>query len=220
MLNGKLKGKKIDSSGVNSEFCRPTSSNVAQIFFNTINGNSCYSGLFSNSVTFVDLFAGTGRIGFDALGLGCGKVVFIEKNSSAISKIKENAKTLLLDDVCSFFQKDVYRSIDWVFENATSKESDNIIFFDPPYKEIDEFFELISKLIKAQIIFTNIPLLVGEFNYALFKKYTLGKLSLRIDKKIENSELVGLFKRLFDCELDVKLKQISSDKGLIFIQKQ
>ncbi len=81
-----------------------------------------------NSTQVLDLFAGSGALGFEALSRGAEHVTFVEIDSRVISVARENAEDLGVEDMCSFVRADalVYlsRHIDRKFD---------LVFADPPY---------------------------------------------------------------------------------------
>jgi 16S rRNA (guanine966-N2)-methyltransferase len=84
----------------------------------------------------LDLFAGTGALGIEALSRGAGSVVFVDEDRQSISAIKKNlAKTKLQGRVR---QQEVFRFL----QQADPREKFDIIFADPPYDkpESDESF--------------------------------------------------------------------------------
>jgi 16S rRNA (guanine966-N2)-methyltransferase len=79
--------------------------------------------------TFLDLFAGSGSVGFEALSHGAAQATFIEKNREHFQLIKKNALTLRVVDRCIIRQMDVSAFIE---ANQTAYD---IIFADPWYEE-------------------------------------------------------------------------------------
>lgn len=104
---------------------RPTTDRIKETLFNMIS-----HGLFDAS--FLDLFAGSGGIGIEALSRGAKEAVFVEKNSKAVSCIKDNLKHTHLEENANVLQMDVLMALSRL-ENA-GKEFD-YIFMDPPYNQ-------------------------------------------------------------------------------------
>lgn len=101
---------------------RPTSDKVKETLFNII-APRLYD------VKFLDLFAGSGGIGIEALSRGARKAVFIEKDKNALSCIKKNLETTHFTDIADVVPYDVLSSL----YNLDSREPFDIIFMDPPY---------------------------------------------------------------------------------------
>lgn len=77
--------------------------------------------------TFLDLFAGVGAMGLEALSRGARFATFVEKERPVFGLIKKNAENLGCQDRCRFVQGDVLKFC------AQEKGQYDIIFADPPY---------------------------------------------------------------------------------------
>ena len=77
----------------------------------------------------LDLFAGTGAIGFEAASRGAGRVVSVEASRDIASAIEEAAKDLGVDDVVEVFQAPVERAL-YRLEGPF-----DIVYLDPPYAD-------------------------------------------------------------------------------------
>ena len=125
----------------------------------------------------LDLFAGSGSYGFEALSRGASQVTFVDKGSDAIKSIKKNAESLKRKNV-SIFCSDVL-----AFLHENTQEFD-IIFADPPYK-LDVYNELVKTLISSNFLSSSgIIVLESEkeldvdsskFKSVRFYKYGLAK---------------------------------------------
>jgi 16S rRNA (guanine966-N2)-methyltransferase len=82
-------------------------------------------------LSVLDLYAGSGALGFEALSLGCKEATFVDIGSKAIEAIKNSAKSLGVDS-----RSKIIKSSD---SNFLSKNTEkyNLIFFDPPYSKFD-----------------------------------------------------------------------------------
>lgn len=121
ITGGKFKGRKIKT--VKSNDVRPTSSKMRESLFSILNS----LGFDLEGKVFLDLFAGSGIMGLEAISRGCSKAVFIEKNYSVYALIKNNLKALAID--AEIYKQDALRFLD-----KTDNKFD-IIFIDPPYFE-------------------------------------------------------------------------------------
>lgn len=112
ITGGKFKGRRLFSP--KNQHTRPTSSIVRQALFNI-----CRDKI--EDAVFLDLFAGSGIVGLEALSRGAKLVLFVEKHPTTLRKniellgVKEQTIVLL----------DAY--------NMRSRERFDIIYFDPPY---------------------------------------------------------------------------------------
>lgn len=121
IIAGKNKGNRLKFPK-NLEI-RPTSQKVREALFDII-GNKL------TDVYFLDLFAGTGAVGIEALSRGAKKAVFIEKFSRCIGTIKENLHITKNEQ-----NADIYRD-DYIAGLKQLKQKNIVfdyIFIDPPY---------------------------------------------------------------------------------------
>ncbi len=112
---------------------RPTPDRVREAIFSSLGD---FFGL-----TILDLFAGSGSHGFEAISRGASQVVFVEVDPRIKKVIEENIALLELGEKCQIILSD---ALAWVFRPSTIKA--DIIFVDPPYKiEPDRAFFLALK---------------------------------------------------------------------------
>lgn len=92
IISGKLKGRKLKSPADND--IRPTSDRLRENLFNVI----MHSDLGIEDILVMDIFAGTGAMGLEALSRGAEKCIFIEKSISSIRLLRQNIQSLELDN--------------------------------------------------------------------------------------------------------------------------
>ena len=129
---GNLKGRRIKT--VKNAPYRPTTALVRKSLFDIL-------GNIENN-TFLDLFSGTGIIGFEAKSRGARHVTFVEKSLRAHALLKMNFSLLgMTNDNC------VIKKVD-AFQFIKQSQKFDIIFADPPYdftiKQYLEMIELIN----------------------------------------------------------------------------
>jgi len=111
----------------------------------------------------LDLYAGTGALGIEALSRGAGRVDFVEKERRNCDNIKRNLLTLGFKDNAHVYCFDVSRAI------SELKEQFDIIFMDPPYA--DKTIEnIIEKLSASQIVRENTVLVVSHSSRVVLKE--------------------------------------------------
>ena len=107
----------------------------------------------------IDLFAGTGILGFEACSRGARQVNFIEKNSYAFKALKENFTKLQPSPPSSEMNFYQYDAIEWL--KAQSSIEADIIFIDPPFDQTD-LLEQSLLLINQKIKRDNSPIIYVE----------------------------------------------------------
>lgn len=101
---------------------RPTTDRIKETLFNMI-----ADGLYD--CTFLDLFAGSGGIGIEALSRGAKKAVFVEKNPKAMAYVKENLAHTKLSDRAETMQADAFGAL----TRLNGRYKFDYVFMDPPY---------------------------------------------------------------------------------------
>jgi len=102
---------------------RPTSDRVRESVFNAL------GQFFEGDV--LDLYAGTGSLGIEALSRGCDRAAFVENDRRALATIRENLRRTRLQDRAEVVAGDVGRVLDRML---TDGRQFNLIFADPPYR--------------------------------------------------------------------------------------
>jgi 16S rRNA (guanine966-N2)-methyltransferase len=131
IVAGKWRSRLLDIADVPG--LRPTSERIRETLFNwlapSLPGARC-----------LDLFAGTGALGLEALSRGASKVVFVEKSAQAAKALEINAN--LLDAI----DADIRRGDAIDFLEKTKGESFDIIFLDPPFADdlLDDLCRLLD----------------------------------------------------------------------------
>ena len=133
ILSGRFKGFKIDTS-LNATY-RPTKSSVRKSLFDKLKT--------LENKTVLDLFAGTGVLGFEASSRGADSISFVENNRSSINLLKLNIKKF------SEINFKIYNMDCFDFLKKTY--SFDLIFADPPYGHYD--LKLLTKLVLNRLNF-------------------------------------------------------------------
>jgi len=120
IIGGKARGRKLLFPPGSKE--RPTSDFLREALFNILGS--------LEEKTFLDLFAGSGSVGLEAVSRGAQEVYFVEKNKDLVALIKKNIQTCCFDKNCSIIAKDIEHGLSDLFKNKCEVD---IIFADPPY---------------------------------------------------------------------------------------
>ncbi len=177
VVGGTSKGRRLKAlKGLD---IRPTSDKVKESIFNII-GDKIIDAIF------LDLCAGAGGIGVEALSRGAKETVLVENNQRAVKLIKENLLLCNLEKDSKAVSNDAVR-----FLEDSDKRFD-IIFFDPPYKS--DLFEKAMAVFDRKELLNNNGILIIEHNsktalpeetnsLILLKKYKYGDTTLSLYKK-------------------------------------
>jgi 16S rRNA (guanine(966)-N(2))-methyltransferase RsmD len=129
VIAGKYRSRNIESLPGNET--RPTYDRLKETLFNILQSAGVIEG-----ATFLDLFAGTGSVGIEALSRGAERVVFVESNRKAANLIRSNLKSLNIDEGADVFQEEVADALPMLMNAA---EQFDIVFLDPPYALAGEY---------------------------------------------------------------------------------
>lgn len=142
IIGGKFRSRNLQAP--KGKHTRPTSSRLRGMFFDICQG-------LVEGESFLDVFAGAGAMGLEAISRGAADAVFIEKNKSALSCIRNNAALLGVENQIKIFCGD---AIDMLLLLAKKGKCFPMIYVDPPYKTVcqwrgQEFLysELVLKII-------------------------------------------------------------------------
>ena len=164
VISGKYKGKKL--IGFDIDGTRPTMDRVKESLFGIIQNK------LKNSIV-LDLFAGSGSLGIEALSNGASEVYFIDNNIELINVIKKN--TIGMNEKIHVIKSD-YNSALELLKNSNIKF--DIIFLDPPYK-LNLINDCLNKIIEYNLLNKD-GIIVCEYENENIENY---KLSLIKDKK-------------------------------------
>jgi len=157
IISGEYKGRKFEF--MPSADLRPTPDRLRETLFNwlgqSIDGKTC-----------LDLFAGTGSLGLESLSRGADKIIFVEKNSNHLDKIKEYIESLKANGDISVIQDDVLTWLDETNDNF------DLIFVDPPFHK--DLAEKVLSKIRTNSLLAN-----------------LGNIYLEVEKELDLSFLNG-----------------------------
>lgn len=121
ITGGQCRGRTI--AGPEGLEVRPTASKIRQAFFNILRNHL-------ENARFVDVCAGSGLMGFEALSRGAGSLIAIEETRRFAQAIELNARTLGFQGVCEVICADARKALPIL----GAGEAD-IIFADPPYRK-------------------------------------------------------------------------------------
>ena len=171
IISGKYKGKLLN--GFDIDGTRPTMDRVKESLFGIIQN-------YLKNSTILDLFAGSGSLGIEAISNGCKKAYFVDKNKKLIDIIKNNTKDM--EEEIFILKNDYIDALKYFYDNDIKFD---IIFLDPPYKLnlINHSIELIEKY----HLLNNNGLIICEYeqeifncNYKLIKEKKYGSKNIKI----------------------------------------
>jgi len=173
VISGTARGRKLKEPVGNN--IRPTSDKIKESIFNIIQFDI-------EGRKVLDLFAGSGQFGIEALSRGARSAVFVDSATESVKLIRENLNICGFSDVATVYARDALRYLE-------SEEKFDLIFLDPPYdtqlaaKALSKIVEFDKLNINGIIIHerkADTPMPEVPLPYAFQKEYKYG--SVRISK--------------------------------------
>ena len=175
VITGIAKGKRLKP--LDSMDVRPTTDRVKEAVFSAIQFDI-------EGRVFLDLFAGSGQMGIEALSRGAKFAYFVDSSPEAIKICNQNLSTTGFTDCSMVVRRDANSFL------CGLNEKIDIAFLDPPYKTgllVDIALKTITVMKDSGILICehpldeNLPESLDNFN--LFRKYRYGKICISIYKK-------------------------------------
>lgn len=129
IISGKYKGRRLFTA---TDHIRPTTDRIKEYIFSVLRD-------FLENATVMDLFAGSGSLGLEALSRGASKVTFVEKSFQSIQVLRKNLERIDSPENVKIIKSDVLTFL---------KQNQNpvrFIFADPPFRwdRLNELIELV-----------------------------------------------------------------------------
>lgn len=184
IVAGRFKGHRLKL--VDRKQLRPTSDRVRETLFNWIGPNIA-------RMQVLDLFAGSGALGFEALSRGAPKVTFVEKHTKIATQIKDTCHRL---DLSAQEAEVVCRNcVPWLKQDERTWD---LVFVDPPFKDSSLYTELLNKLqtsvsIQGLIYVEHSKrILINTQPYTVWKEATVGEVKfLLLSRGSSTGEQIG-----------------------------
>jgi len=188
IITGKAKGVRLAS--LPGDATRPTSERVKEAIFSSLQFDL-------EGRRALDLFAGSGQLGLEALSRGAVSCMFVDAAPEAIAVVKENAKKT------GFFSEGKYLISDYrsYLRKAGKGEGFTLIFLDPPYA-LDAVGDALSRIVAAKLakpgclvvceagspdLLSKIPAIADKFDVLKEARYSVSYITILRYRK-ENDE--------------------------------
>lgn len=129
IISGKCRGRILRTPGLGSVNAgiRPTADRVKEALFSILGGRV-------RGAKVLDLYAGTGALGLEALSRGADLAVFVDQGEGAIALVKKNVELCGLSERSVIIRRDLTRGLAFLQEWSPVGGFD-LIFLDPPYRQ-------------------------------------------------------------------------------------
>ncbi len=119
---------------------RPTTDRAKQTIFDILTHRIEFE-----DAEVLDLFAGSGSLGLEAISRGARSVTFVDKSRTSLAVLEQNVRTLRCETQCSIHQAEVF----WFLKNT--RRTFDIVFVDPPYR-LDSIGKLPTAIYESGVL--------------------------------------------------------------------
>jgi 16S rRNA (guanine966-N2)-methyltransferase len=155
IIAGQFKSRPVRAlSGTDT---RPTSDRLRETLFNVLTAGNPEA--LEGSV-WLDVYAGTGAVGIEALSRGAQSVTFVENNRAAAKVIRENLRSLGISEGFEVVEHDALRALRQFDTQALSCD---YVFIDPPYRLHEAYDETLGFLSQSRILKPN-SIAIAEYD--------------------------------------------------------
>ena len=125
---------------------RPTSDRLRETIFNVL-------APVIDGARFLDLYAGSGAVGIEALSRGAAHVTFVESNKKAVRTIRENLKALGIASGADLIEREATKALAHLAASAADGAKPfDIVFLDPPYAAEGQYDAALTALSASPLI--------------------------------------------------------------------
>ena len=139
VVAGKYKGRTLRT--VRGQATRPTSDRLRETLFNIL-------APVIAGARFLDLCAGSGAIGIEALSRGAGDATFVERSRQACSVIRDNLASLGIDSGATILCREAVAAVQLL---ASEGIGFDVIFFDPPYAS-ESYVSVLNQIASKHVL--------------------------------------------------------------------
>jgi len=134
---------------------RPTSDRLRETLFNILTAGNPRT---LEGTVWLDLYAGTGAVGIEALSRGASKVYFVDSSAQAAELVRRNLHSLNISDGFEIIEDQTSRAL-WLLQRQ--RVSPDVVFLDPPYESTGEYAKTLLALEDAELIWA-MSLVIAE----------------------------------------------------------
>lgn len=165
---------------------RPTSDRLRETLFNVLTSGNPES---LRGTVWLDLFAGTGAVGIEALSRGAKQVCFVETATLAVQAIEQNLKTLEIAEGYRILRDDMAGTI-WRLQREHFVA--DVVFLDPPYRMQQAYEATLAALAQSSLIWA-MSLVVAEHEKKFDPGTQFGTLR-RIRKLVQGNSVLSFYR--------------------------
>ena len=181
VIAGQFRSRKLNA--VPGMATRPTSDRLRETLFNVL-------GPRVTDSVWLDLFAGTGAVGIEAISRGARQVYFVESEKKAARVIRENLQSLKIDDGAEVLEREVIQALRLLETQAVACD---FCYIDPPYEAHGAYGHTLDFIAQSQLM-NNAGTVIAEHDKHFDPGAEFG--SLKRYRELKQGDAVLSFYRL------------------------
>ncbi|NLN97775.1 MAG: 16S rRNA (guanine(966)-N(2))-methyltransferase RsmD [Eubacteriaceae bacterium] len=179
ITSGKKRGLRLEA--IHEDWIRPTSDKVRQAVFNSLQTE------LDDETVFLDLYAGSGAMGIEALSRGAQHAYFVDQHPKSIALIQKNIRKAGFEENATVIRSTAQKALDLLSKKGIRVD---IVYLDPPYADSAQLEADAFKMIEQEILKKNgimvleykkndiISINIKELNLFREKTYGLAKVEM------------------------------------------
>jgi 16S rRNA (guanine(966)-N(2))-methyltransferase RsmD len=184
VIAGKYRGRPLRSLGGTD--IRPTSDRLRETLFNVLTAGN--PGALEGSV-WLDLFAGTGAVGIEALSRGAKQVYFVDTSAAAAKLIERNLQSLGIVAGYKILRDDL-SGVLWRLQRQ--HVTADVVFLDPPYRLEHAYEQTLTALAESSLVWA-MSLVVAEHEKKFGPGAEFGSLR-RVRKLVQGNGALSFYR--------------------------
>lgn len=181
VIAGTMRGRILQA--VKGNATRPTSDKIKEAIFHKM-------GPYFEGGKCLDLFAGSGSLGIEAISRGMERAVLVDQSNHAIQTIQQNVAVLKITDQVEVYRNDAFRALQVL---KTKQQLFDLIILDPPYELVD-YNQLLTEVIASNIM-TESCIIYCEHASNLEVMIDKAMLEIIYTKKYSGTTSITLYKK-------------------------
>ena len=184
VITGKYRGRPLRS--LRGTDIRPTSDRLRETLFNVLTAGN--PAVLEGTV-WLDLFAGTGAVGIEALSRGARQVYFVENSAPGVNIIEQNLHSLGVTEGYKILSDDLLRIL-WQLKRQHVHA--DVVFLDPPYRLQYAYEETLTALAESSLVWA-MTLVIAEHEKTFDPGDEFGALR-RIRKLVQGNAALSFYR--------------------------
>jgi 16S rRNA (guanine(966)-N(2))-methyltransferase RsmD len=184
VIAGKYRGRPLRS--LRGTDIRPTSDRLRETLFNVLTAGN--PAALENTV-WLDLFAGTGAVGIEALSRGARQIYFVESSPPAAKLIEQNLQSLRIGEGFRILRDDLLQALWRLHREHVAAD---VVFLDPPYRMQYAYEETLKALADSSLVWA-MTLVIAEHEKTFDPGEEFGSLR-RIRKLVQGNNALSFYR--------------------------